>query len=421
MKFKIVSLGCPKNLVESEYLVGVLEKGGHPLSEEDNDAVVINTCAFIGDAIRESIETILEEASNRNKKIIVTGCLVERYKEKLKELLPEVDLFLGRKAYPEAHRFIEKKGFYRPEGLFSETFPRTILTPPPSTYLKIQEGCNNRCTYCTIPSIRGDLTSRSVTDIEEEFRFLLEHGFREINIIGQDITAYGKDTGSTLEELLHRLLRRAGDYHVRLMYLHPKGIRNSLIDLIRQETRVIPYLDIPIQHSEDIILSAMGRGHSKTDLEKLLGTVRDALPDATLRTSLIVGFPGETDDDFRSLCEFIERWEFDMLGVFMYSREEGTPAYRMKPQIKKSIKQKRYNTIMEMQKDISKKRLKRFVGRQTKVIVESKDEISMVGRILTQAPDIDGIAFIKGDCSIGEIRDGKIVKTLDYDVIVELS
>ena len=420
MKFKIISLGCPKNLVESEYLVGVLEKKGHLLSEEGSDVVVINTCAFISDAIRESIETILEEASRGNKKIVVTGCLVERYKEKLKELLPEVDLFLGRKAYPEAHKFIEKKGFYQPEGLFSETFPRTILTPPPSTYLKIQEGCNNRCAYCTIPSIRGDLTSRTVADIEEEFQFLLEKGFREISIIGQDITAYGKDTGSTLEELLHRLLRRSGDYHVRLMYLHPKGIRNGLIEIIRQEARIIPYLDIPIQHSEDAMLSAMGRGHSRTDLERLLGTVRDALPDATLRTSLIVGFPGETEDHFQGLCDFIAHWEFDMLGVFMYSREEGTPAYRMKPQIKKSIKQKRYNTVMEMQKEISKKRLKRLVGQQTKVIVEGKDETSMTGRILTQAPDIDGIAFIKGDCSIGQIRDGKIVKTLDYDVIVEV-
>jgi ribosomal protein S12 methylthiotransferase len=420
MKFKIVSLGCPKNLVESEYLVGVLEKGGHLLSEEASDAVVINTCAFIGDAIRESIETILEEAANENKKIVVTGCLVERYREKLTELLPEVDLFLGRKAYPEALTLIEKKGFYRPDGLFSETFPRKILTPPPSTYLKIQEGCNNRCAYCTIPSIRGDLTSRTVADIEEEFQFLLEHGFREITIIGQDITAYGKDRGSTLEDLLHRLLRQSGDYHVRLMYLHPKGIRNSLIELIRLEKRIIPYLDIPIQHSEDAILSSMGRGHSKAELEALLGTVRGTLPDATLRTSLIVGFPGETEDDFRGLCEFIERWEFDMLGVFMYSREEGTPAYRMKPQIKKSIKQKRYNEIMETQKEISKKRLKRLVGRQTKVIVEGKDETYMTGRILTQAPDIDGIAFIKGDCSIGEIRDGKIVKTLDYDVIVEV-
>jgi ribosomal protein S12 methylthiotransferase len=420
MKFKIVSLGCPKNLVESEYLVGTLEKGGHLLSEDDPAAIIVNTCAFISEAARESIETIVEEASHGNRKIIVTGCLVERYKEKLNELLPEVDLFLGRNAYPQADRLIETTGFYIPGGVFSETFPRTILTPPPSTYLKIQEGCNNRCTYCTIPSIRGALVSRSVASIEEEFLFLLERGFREISIIGQDITAYGKDAGQTLEKLLHRLLRRKGDYYVRLMYLHPRGVHRDLIDLIRHEARIIPYLDIPIQHSEDTILRAMGRGHSKKDLERLLGDLRNAMPDGTLRTSLIVGFPGETEDDFQHLCDFVERWEFDMLGVFMYSREEGTPAYSMKPQVKKSVKQRRYNTIMAMQKEISKRRLTRLMGRKTKVIVEGKDETSMVGRILTQAPDIDGIAFIKGDCAIGEIRDAKIVKTLDYDVIVEL-
>ena len=225
MKFRIVSLGCPKNLVESEYLAGVLEKGGHVLSEEGCEAVIINTCGFISDAARESVETILQEAAATNTKIIVAGCLVERYKEKLSELLPEVTLFLGRRAYPEAATLIDKPGYYRPEGLFSETFPRKLLTAPPLAYLKIQEGCDNRCTYCTIPSIRGGLVSRPMAGVEEEFQFLLEHGFREIDIIGQDITAYGKDSGTTLEELLQNLLRKEGDYYMRLMYLHPAGLR----------------------------------------------------------------------------------------------------------------------------------------------------------------------------------------------------
>ena len=352
--------------------------------------------------------------------MIVTGCLVERYKEKLSELLPEAGLFLGRKAYPEAATLIDKSGYYRPEGVFSETFPRKLLTPPPLAYLKIQEGCDNRCTYCTIPSIRGGLVSRPVADIEEEFRFLLERGFREINIIGQDITAYGKDSGATLKALIQTLLRREGDYYMRLMYMHPAGLKDDLLALIRDEERIIPYLDVPIQHSEDRILNAMGRRHSKADLERILDKIKSAMSDVTLRTSLITGFPGETEKEFEALCAFIQQWEFDMLGVFMYSREEGTPAYRMKPQIKKSVKQRRHNTIMEIQKEISKKRLKRLIGQRTKVIVEGKDESAMTGRILTQAPDIDGIAFIKGDCAIGEIRDGKIVKTLDYDVIVEL-
>jgi ribosomal protein S12 methylthiotransferase len=420
MKFNIVSLGCPKNLVESEYLANVLEKGGHTFSEEGSEAVIVNTCAFISDAIRESIETILQEATAGNKKVIVAGCLVERYEEKLRDLLPEAVLFLGRNAYPEADVLMNEVGYYKPEGAFSETFPRKLLTTPPLAYLKIQEGCDNRCAYCTIPSIRGGLTSRPIADIQEEFQWLLHHGFREINIIGQDITAYGKDSGATLEELLQALFRTKGDYYVRLMYLHPKGFNQGLIEFIKNEAKIIPYLDIPIQHSENAMLRAMGRGHSKDDLEGLLGAIRDAMPDVTLRTSLIVGFPGETEDDFDQLCAFVNKWEFDMLGVFMYSREEGTPAYRMKPQIRKGIKQKRYNTIMEIQKEISKKRLKRLQGRTVKVIVEGKEDTSMVGRILTQAPDIDGIAFIKGDCAVGEIRDGKIVKTLDYDVIVEI-
>jgi len=421
MKFRIVSLGCPKNLVESEFLAGVLEQGGHNLAEKECDAVIVNTCAFIGDAARESIETILQEAGEGGKKVIVAGCLVERYKEQLKELLPEASLFLGRKAYPEAAVLIDRKGYYRPEGLFSETFPRKLLTQPPLAYLKIQEGCDNRCTYCTIPSIRGGLTSRHLKNIEREFLFLIDHGFQEINIIGQDITAYGKDAATNLKALLESLLRTEGDYYIRLMYMHPAGLKDDLLTLIRGEERIIPYLDVPIQHSEDRILSAMGRRHSKADLELLLHKIRSTMPDVTLRTSLITGFPGETEEEFEALCDFIREWKFDMLGVFMYSREEGTPAYRMKPQIKKSVKQRRFNTLMEIQKEVSKKRLRRLLGMKTKVVVEGRDESSMTGRILTQAPDIDGIAFIKGDCAIGEIRDGKIVKTLDYDVIVELS
>jgi ribosomal protein S12 methylthiotransferase len=420
MKFRIVSLGCPKNLVESEYLAGVLENGGHVLAEKGSEAVIVNTCGFISEAVRESIETILQETAAANTKVIVAGCLVERYGEALRELLPEVTLFLGRKAYPDAATLMNTNGYYRPEGVFSNTFPRKLLTAPPLAYLKIQEGCDNRCSYCTIPSIRGGLVSRPIGDVEEEFRFLTAHGFQEINVIGQDITAYGKDSGANLEELLRALLCQEGDYYLRLMYLHPAGLRKELLALIQGEERIIPYLDVPIQHCEDRILNAMRRRHSKADLEKLLDTIRNTTPELTLRTSLITGFPGETEEEFEALCTFIQKWEFDMLGVFTYSREEGTPAYRMKPQIKKSIKQKRYNIIMEIQKEISKKRLKRLIGRRTKVIVEGKDESSMTGRILAQAPDIDGIAFIKGDCDIGEIRDGKIVKTLDYDVIVEV-
>lgn len=418
MKFKIISLGCPKNLVDSEYIAHRLEKEGHTLTDTC-DTVIINTCAFIADAVKESVETILREAQEKNMTIVVTGCLVERYGEKLKELLPEVDLFVGRNWYDAIDTLIGRKGVYIRKGLFAETFPRRVLTNRPTAYLKIQEGCDNRCTYCTVPAIRGGLRSIAINDIQKEFNWLIENGYREINIIGQDITSYGKDQGITLKMLLRTLLARKGDYFLRLLYMHPKGIDEELIYLIADEERIINYMDIPIQHSEDRILKRMGRGYGKDDLKRLVTEIHERIPEVVLRTTVMVGFPGEKEEDFANLLEFIQTYEFDMLGAFMYSREEGTEAQRLRGHITKGIKQARYNTVMEVQKEISRKRLKMREGRRMKVIVEDKEDASMVGRLIIQAPDIDGIAFIRGDCSVGEIRDGKIVKTLDYDVIVD--
>jgi ribosomal protein S12 methylthiotransferase len=422
MKFKIVSLGCPKNLVESEFIAHRLEAGGHEMSD-DCDTVVINTCAFIADAARESIETILEEAQpggGGGKRLIVTGCLVERYGDKLRELLPEAGLFVGRSSYGKMESLVGREGIYGAGGRFDATFPRKTLTRLPSTYLKIQEGCDNRCSYCTIPSIRGPLQSREPGDILKEFTWLLDEGFKEINIIGQDITAFGRGTGSSLDELLRLLLSVKREFFLRLLYLHPKGLKTSLIDLVAAEDRIIPYLDIPIQHSEDSILRAMNRGYGRKDLESMLAGIRASMPGAVLRTSVIVGFPGESEEDFHNLCRFIETWQFDNLGAFMYSREEGTPANRLKGHIRKPVKRSRHAAVMEIQKAISRKKLKGRVGEETKVVIEEKGEEYMVGRIFSQAPDIDGVAFVKGDCTVGEIRVGKIVKTLDYDVIVEV-
>ena len=327
MKFKIISLGCPKNLVESEYIAHRLEKEGHTLSETP-DCVIVNTCAFISDAAKESIETILEaakEVEGGQRKLVVTGCLVERYREKLKKLLPEVDLFIGRNFYPEIEGLIHKKGFFLKEGTFSETFPRKVLTRSPSTYLKIQEGCDNRCSYCTVPDIRGGLQSRTLEDIKKEFIWLIHSGFKEINIVGQDITAYGRHTGLNLKILLKSLLDIEGDYFLRLLYMHPKGIDEGLINMIKNEERIINYMDIPIQHSEDRILDLMGRGYTRNQLEVLFRKIKGRLPDVTLRTTVIVGFPGESTDDFAGLCDFVKIGEFDMLGAFTYSREEGYP------------------------------------------------------------------------------------------------
>ncbi len=428
MKYKIVSLGCPKNLVDSEYIAGRLEQAGHVLSD-DADLVVINTCAFIADACTESIETILEEAQRGGdaaRRLVVTGCLVDRYGAELKKLLPEVDVFVDSRSYESIDTLAAGgkttktccgKG---PATDVHATVPRRVLTPAPTTYLKIQEGCNNRCSYCTIPSIRGPLKSRSPADIEAEFAGLLQQGFREINVVGQDITSYGKDTGAGIKELIRRLTRTKGDYFIRLLYVHPKGIDDELLDLIGEEEHVIKYLDIPIQHSEDRILASMNRGYARADLTRLFQRIKEIMPDATLRTTIMVGYPGETAEDFANLHAFVAETRFDNLGAFMYSREKGTRADRITGHMTKGIKKKRYQAIMELQRGISKERLKRLVGRTEKVVVEAREAGATTGRLLLQAPDVDGIAFIRGDCRAGEIREGVITGTLDYDVIIDL-
>lgn len=421
MIFRMISLGCPKNLVESEYICEKLCAAGH-VQGDDGDAVVVNTCAFIAEAARESIETILEAAKDGGKKIIVTGCLVERYRGELARLLPEVRSFIGRAGYADIAGLIDLPGFHHREGSFSETFPRRVLTPPPSSYLKIQEGCNNRCNYCTIPAIRGGLTSRPYDDIAAEFRWLLDNGYREINVIGQDITSYGSGSpcGESLAGLIRLILEEPRDFYLRLLYMHPKGITKELIDIMRSDPRVIPYLDVPIQHSEDRILTLMGRGHTKAYLEDTLAMMRERLPGAVLRTSIIVGFPSETDAEFEALLAFLKDHPFDMLGAFRYAREEGTPAYKFKGQVRKKVKEERYARLMEAQKDISRTRLSRLKGTIVKVIVENASEDVRTGRTLLQAPDIDGMAFISGDCRTGDICDAKVLKTLDYDVVVEV-
>jgi len=427
MKYRIVSLGCPKNLVDSEHMAGRLEKAGHELSDEA-DVVIVNTCAFIADACSESIETILEEANRAHaegRRLIVTGCLVERYGAELEKLLPEVDAFVARDSYGNIEELVGNKGFHgmrgpSPHVSSIESPPRKVLTRPPTAYLKIQEGCNNRCSYCTIPSIRGPLASRDPIDVVDEFKTLLKEGFREINLIGQDITSYGRDGKGDIKGLLKRLLAVKGDFFLRLLYLHPLGIDDALLDLIGTEERIVKYLDIPIQHSEDHLLKSMNRGYSRAELDDLFGHIRDRMADVVLRTTVMVGYPGESEEDFANLCDFVAKWEFDNLGAFIYSREKGTAAARMKGHPTKGVKKRRYRRIMEMQKEISKRRLERLRGREMPVIVEAREAAGMTGRTMLQAPDVDGIAFIRGRCDVGQIRKGTVVATLDYDVIIEV-
>lgn len=424
MKFRMISLGCPKNLVDSERIAGLLAEQGHELSD-DGELTIVNTCAFITEASRESIDTILAEAGRKRDqggRLVVTGCLYERYGDELKTLLPEVDLFLANAggevatllsvdALPEAVQAV------RPVAL---TPRRKVLTQPPSAYLKIQEGCNNRCSYCTIPSIKGPLVSRPVEEIRDEFQSLLASGFKEITVVGQDITSFGKDRDSNLKTLLTSLLAEKEEFFLRLLYLHPRGIDDELLDLIASDDRIIKYMDIPLQHSEDRILKAMNRGYTRAQAEKLLERIRDRMPDATLRTTMIVGFPGETDEDFEALCSFVRSAQFDNLGAFVYSKEDATPACKLKGQVRKPVKQERHSRLMQIQQDISKDRLKRLVGRKMQVVVEGPEGDGMIGRLLVQAPDVDGIAFIQGRCEAGQIREGEVVRTLDYDVIVRV-
>jgi ribosomal protein S12 methylthiotransferase len=427
MKYRIVSLGCPKNLVDSEHIAARLERAGHVLSD-DADMVVINTCAFIADACSESIETILDEAkktAEEGKRLIVAGCLVDRYGKELSALLPEVNTFVGRACYDSIESVVHEEGFHGGNGEKVCTGdvgipPRKVLTPVPTVYLKIQEGCNNRCSYCTIPSIRGHLVSRPVGELVTEFRSLLAQGYKEFNLIGQDTTSYGKDSGTTIQELLKKLLAVDGEFFLRLLYMHPKGIDDGLLDLMAGDARVIKYLDIPIQHSEDRLLESMNRGYTRRTLESLFEKVREKMPGAVLRTTVMVGYPGEGEEEFLSLCEFVREQEFDNLGAFMYSRESGTPASRLKGHLTKGVKKKRYQRLMELQKDISKRRLSCLMGRLLPVVVEAQEAGGKTGRLLLQAPDVDGIAFIRGDCAVGEIRHGKVTGTLDYDVIVEV-
>lgn len=424
MKFRMISLGCPKNLVDSERIAGLLAEQGHELSD-DGELTIVNTCAFIAEASKESIDTILSEAerkSDQGGRLVVTGCLYERYGDELKTLLPEVDLFLANVG-GDVSTLVSIDHTTKADGLDYSAISspqRRVLTQPPSAYLKIQEGCNNHCSYCTIPSIKGPLASRSITEIRDEFRSLLISGYKEITVVGQDITSFGKDSGTNLKTLLTTLLDEKETFFLRLLYLHPRGIDDELLDLIASDDRIIKYMDIPLQHSEDRILQAMNRGYSRGQLEKLLERIRDRMPDATLRTTMIVGFPGETDEEFEALCSFVRSAQFDNLGAFVYSREEATPAYRLKGQVRMPIKQDRHSRLMQIQQDISKERLKRLIGRKMQVVVEGPEGDGMIGRLLVQAPDVDGLAFIGGKCEAGQIREAEVVRTLDYDVIVRM-
>lgn len=436
----MVSLGCPKNLVDAEVMLGFLDREGYEITtdEKDADIIIVNTCSFIKEAKQESIDAILDLADRKHdgrcRLLIVTGCLPQRYQEELCRELPEVDIFIGTGDYPRIAEIIaEKRGTSEqlryigdPNFVYDEDSPRLQSTPIYSAYLKIAEGCSNRCSYCLIPSLRGAFRSRPMDAVVEEARRLVTGGAREINIVAQDVTRYGRDLedGATLEELIRKLAEIEDLRWIRLLYAYPDGITDGLLRVIRDEKKVCKYLDIPLQHISDPILSKMNRRSTSGEIRALIARLRQEIPDIALRTSLIVGFPGETEDDFRQLLHFVEETRFDRLGVFCYSREEGTPAADMADQISERVKRERYKKLMTAQGRLSFKRNRSLVGKVEEVIVEGyseETELLLKGRSSRQAPDIDGQVYITaGNASVGDIVRLKITDSSDYDLIGEI-
>ena len=439
-KVSLVSLGCPKNLVDAEVMLGYLAREGYEVTTDEREAeiIIVNTCSFIKEAKQESVDTILDLADRKHdgrcRLLIVTGCLPQRYQEELAKELPEVDIFVGTGDYPRIVEIIAEQcvagGQIRytgdPNYLYNEDLPRLKSSPYYSAYLKIAEGCSNCCSYCVIPSLRGAFRSRPMDKLLREARELVAGGVKEINLIAQDITAFGRDLadGELLETLIEELARLDGLSWIRLLYAYPDGIRDSLIRIIRDEEKICKYLDIPLQHISDPMLKRMNRRSSEEETRLLIKRLRSEIPGIALRTSLIVGFPGETEEDFRKLLHFVEETQFDHLGVFCYSREEGTPAAAMPGQVSERIKRERYKKLMRAQARLSFKRNRRLIDTLEQVIIEGYSEetdLLLKGRSSRQAPDIDGQVYITtGAANVGDIVTLRITDSSDYDLIGEI-
>lgn len=433
MKVGMISLGCPKNLVDSEIILGILRDNNYDIvsSKEDADVIIVNTCAFIESAQQEAIDTILEVSQLKEKnlkKLIVAGCLAQRYKEEILKEIPEVDVVLGTskvgdilEALSDDNRGQVLCGEFGNIDYLNKT--RVVSTAKPTAYLKIAEGCDNFCTYCIIPKLRGRYISRRIEDIVSEAKFLAEGGYSEIVLVAQDVTVYGRDLygEKKLVNLIKEISKIDKIKWIRLLYCYPEEITEELIQEVKINDKLVSYLDIPIQHVSDGILKRMGRRGNRALIQKVIKNIRDSIPNVIIRTSLIVGFPGEEEEDFAVLKDFVKDVEFDRLGVFKYSREEGTPAYKMGHQISDELKDKRYNEIMTTQNEISKKKCQSRLGKVYETIVEgvADDGIFYEGRTAKEAPDIDGKVYFTSDreLEIGDFVFTKIVNTDDYDLI----
>ncbi|MDI6726843.1 MAG: 30S ribosomal protein S12 methylthiotransferase RimO [Smithellaceae bacterium] len=443
-KAHIVSLGCPKNLVDSEVMTAQLLSCGYETTDhpEQADLILLNTCAFILPAKEESIEEILRLAQYKYpahgvcRRLVVAGCLPQRYGRSLEKSLPEVDLFLGTGEVAEIGGHVRRRDGERnekpptisaePSFLMNAGMPRILATAPHTAYLKIAEGCSNHCSYCIIPMIRGRARSRPLHDIIREAEVLVARGVREIILIAQDTTAYGRDLKErpTLDKLLQELVRVAGIKWIRILYTYPGGLDREILQTIAREDKICKYLDIPIQHSEDRILTAMNRRASKAEIIRAIGEIRHEIPGVALRTSLIVGFPGETEKEFRKLLDFVREVRFDHLGVFTYSREEDTPASSLPKQVAGRVKDERRRRIMEEQSLISYSINQGFIGSRETLLVEGVSDLdgySHSGRLRRQAPEIDGLTYIKGaDLAVGSLAVCRITGADEYDLFAEV-
>ena len=435
MKVGFVSLGCSKNLIDTEMAVGLFKKNKFEIvnTVQDAEIIVINTCGFIESAKEEAINTILEMAEYKNigkcKYLVVMGCLVQRYKEELQKSIPEVDLFISISEYKEFWNKI--LNLIKKEDNTNicnnlEYMDRVISTGNKTAYLKIAEGCNNKCTYCAIPYIRGPYISRPIEEILEEAKKLSKMGIEEIILIAQDTTKYGQDIYGKpkLSELLDKICRIEGFKWVRFLYAYPESITDELIETVKKNDKICNYFDIPIQHISDKVLKVMNRKITGKQIENLIIKIKDKIPNVILRTSLIVGFPGETEEDFEELYNFVKKGYFDKLGVFTYSKEDGTPAARLKDQIHHNTKKKRYNKIMKLEKENSNKKLKSYEQKEYKVLIENItfDGKYYIGRSYMDIPDTDGVIIIKNtkDNLIGQFVNCKITGSKDYDLIGEI-
>ncbi len=439
VKVGLVSLGCSKNLVDSEMMLHKLRKRGYELVTEPglSDVAVVNTCGFIQSAKEEAIETFVELIKLKNegriKKIIATGCLAERYKDEVKKEFPEIDAVVGLGEQPNIADILdsvledENVVSFPSNQCLEITGDRIISTLPFFAYLKIAEGCSNNCTYCAIPGIRGGYRSAPMEDIIKQAEYFAENGVTELIVIAQDTTRYGEDLygEGRLPELLNRLCEIDKLHWIRVLYCYPERITNELIDVMAKQEKIVKYMDIPIQHCNNEILRRMNRKSTHEELVSLMNRLRQRIPDMIIRTTLITGFPGETEEQFEELAEFVKEMRFDRLGCFPYSREEGTAAAKFDDQIDDEVKQRRMENIMESQQLISEENCKKYQDKTVEVVVEGFDKYAecFFGRTQADAPDIDGKVFFSSEkpLSVGQYVNVKITETLDYDLIGEVA